>query len=106
MAKTVLIGYEIKTGRFPNEKTGELIPYNNRVLRFITDSGTSLDNIGFSQFEVKLKMEEVARCFGIGLNDQYVNETLSKNLHKEFEVLWAPKNGSMTCVGFRLLKSS
>lgn len=106
MSKTVLIGYEIKTGKFPNEKTGELIPYNNRVLRFITDSGVTSENIGFSQFEVKLKMEDVARSFGIGINDQFVNETLSKNLHKEFEIHWAPKNGSMTCVGFRLLPKS
>lgn len=106
MSKTVLIGFEIRSGSFPNEKTGELVPFNNRVLRFITDSGVTSENIGFSQFEVKLKMEDVAKCFGIGKNDQYVNETLAKNLHKEFEVLWAPKNGSMTCVGFRLLPKS
>jgi predicted metal-dependent TIM-barrel fold hydrolase len=106
MSKTVLIGFEIKNGKFTNEKTGELVEYNNRVLRFITDSGQTSDNIGFAQFEVKLKMEDVARSFGIGLNDQYVNETLSKNLHKEFEVLWAPKNGTMTAVGFRLVKAS
>lgn len=106
MAQTVLIGYEIKTGKFPNEKTGELINYNNRILRFITDTGATSDNIGFSPFEVKLKMEDIAKSLGIGQNDNYVNDTLNKYLNKEFDVIYAPRNGSMVCVGIRPKKSS
>lgn len=106
MAQTILIGYEIKIGKFPNEKTGQLVEYNNRILRFISDSGATPENVGYSPFEVKLKMTELAKSLGIGANDNFVNDTLTKNLNKEFEVSFAPKNGAMVCVGARPKKSS
>ena len=106
MSKAILIGYEIKSGTFPNEKTGELISYNNRVLRFITNDGETKDNIGYAPFEVKFKMADLAKSLGVGEGDGFVNDCLSTNLHKEFEIHWRPVNGSMTCVGVSLVKRS
>lgn len=102
MPQTILIGYEIKIGTFPNEKTGEMIPYNNRILRFITDVGATSENVGYSPFKVKLKMQEIAKCLNLAANDSLVNDTLNKNLNKEFDVLWSPRDDSMVCVGVRL----
>lgn len=104
--KTILIGYEIKIGTFPSEKTGEVIAYDNRVLRFITDSGAKEDNVGFSQFLVKMKLEDLARSLGVPADDNSVNNFLKSNLHHEFELAWAPSNDVMKCVGVRLKKSS
>ena len=106
MSKTILIGYEIKTGTFTSDKSGEVIPYNNRFLRFITDSGSKEDNVGFSQFIVKTKLADLAGYLGIAANDNLVNDVLKNNLHREFELAWAPINDTMQCVGLRPKKSS
>lgn len=106
MAQTILIGYEIRTGSFTNEKTGELVEYNNRKLRFITDSGATKDNIGFEAFTVQFKMKDLAACFRVGESDKLVDDVLNQSLHKEYELSYAPKNGEMTCVAARPKKSS
>ena len=106
MSQTILIGYEIKSGSFPNEKTGELIPYNNRELRFITDAGATKDNIGFASFKEKFKMKDLAACFGVAENDKFVNDVLNQSLHKEFELSYAPRNDGMVCVAARPKKCS
>ena len=106
MSKTILIGYEIKIGTFTSDKTGEVLAYDNRVLRFVTDSGAKEDNVGFSQFKVKLKLADLAKYLGVAANDNLVNDVLKNNLHHEFELAWAPINDSMECVGLRPKKSS
>ena len=45
--KTLFIGYTRKVGSFTNEKTGELVEYSNRDLRFITDANPNTDVRGF-----------------------------------------------------------
>ena len=45
-----LIGYERKSGSMPNEKTGELIEWDNYVLHYVTDerpevTGLFADNV-------------------------------------------------------------
>ena len=35
---TILIGFTRKVGTFTSDKTGEVVAYSNRDLRFITDS--------------------------------------------------------------------
>ena len=96
--KTLLIGYEIKKGEFTSEKTGELITYNNRVLRFITDSGSTKDNVGYAAFSEKFKMSELAQCFCVPENDSTVDSVLQNGLQHEWELAYRPVGDKMACV--------
>lgn len=98
---TYLIGFEIKQGEFPNEKTGEIVPYNNRILKCVTDDGQNGTNFGFSGFEVKLKMSDVAFSLGVPERDESVDTALKNINKKEIEIKSAPKNGTLAVVGFR-----
>lgn len=98
---TYLVGVEPKKGEFANDKTGELISYNNRLLNCVTDDGQNADNFGFSVFQVKLKMAEVAFSLGVPERDDSVDSALKNLCKKEIEFINAPKNGTLTVVGFR-----
>lgn len=101
---TKLIGFEIKKGTFTNEKTGELVPYSNRALRFVTDDGADNKvNFGFSCYEEpKVKMSVIASALGISETDEAVDMALRNMLNKEVIVLRMPKNNELVCVGVRL----
>lgn len=104
---TYLVGFERKKGEFPNEKTGEIINYDNRLLKCITDDGANKDNFGFSGFEVKMKMVDVANSLGVSENGDSVDTSLKNLFRKEIEFIYAPRNNAMTVVGFRpVLKKS
>lgn len=98
---TYLVGYETKKGSFANDKTGELIAYNNRLLNFVTDDGQTAGNFGFSGFQVKFKLAEVADSLGVPERDESVDTALKSVCKKEIELINAPKNGTLTVVGFR-----
>ena len=98
---TYLIGYEIKKGSFANSQTGDIIDYNNRLLKCKTNDGNDSNNFGYSGFEIKMKMSEVADSLGVADNDMAVNSALSKFLDKEIEFRYAPKNNVMAVAGFR-----
>lgn len=100
--KTVLIGYKISEGSMT--KNGEQINYNSRTVRFITDMGATDDNIGFSPFEEKFKLEDLARVLGVNPNSQQVNEALNMIINKPVVCSFAPFNGVLKCVGFKLEK--
>jgi len=96
-----LVGVEPKKGEFPNEKTGEIISYNNRLLNCVTDDGQKADDFGYSCFQVKLKLSEVAFSLGVPEKDEAVNSALKSLCKKEIEFINAPKNGTLAIVGLR-----
>lgn len=98
---TYLVGCEPKKGEFPNEKTGEIISYNNRLLNCVTDDGQKPEDFGYSCFQVKLKMAEVAYSLGVPETDDAVNSALKNLCKKEIEFINAPKNGVLAIVGLR-----
>lgn len=104
---TYLVGFERKKGEFVNDKTGELVNYDNRVLKFITDDGNNENNFGFSGFKVKMKMVDVARSLGVSENGNAVDTSLKNLFNNEIVLIYAPVNDEMTIVGFRpILKKS
>ena len=98
---TYLVGFEKKSGEFANEKTGELISYDNRLLNCITDDGQNDKSYGFSCFQVKLKMSEIACSLGVPERDDSVDTALKTMCKKEIEFINAPKNGTLAIVGVR-----
>lgn len=101
---TIFIGYEIRKGEFPNSKTGEVIPYDNRILRAITDDGADATNFGFSGFEEKIKTSELALWLGVSEKGDFVNERLKQLINKPVEFKRAPRNGEFVVVGFKPAK--
>lgn len=101
---TILIGYEVRKGEFTNPKTGELIPYNNRILRAITNDGEDNNNVGYSAFEEKIKLSDLASWLGISENDASVDNLLKQTINKPVEFKRAPRNGEFAVVGFKILK--
>ena len=55
---TILIGFTRKVGTFTSDKTGEVVAYSNRDLRFITDSNP--DSKHSSDIEVFSPLIQVA----------------------------------------------
>ena len=99
--KTMLIGFTRKVGEFTNEKTGELIQYSNRDLRFITDAGTSKNNVGFTQFTAdKMKLSQLADILKVAENDDAVDKVLSSLISKEVNVQFAPVGDQMKLIWF------
>ena len=101
---TILIGYEVRKGEFPSPKTGELIPYNNRMLKAITNDGEDNNNIGYSAFEEKIKLSDLASWLGVREDDTSVDNLLKQAINKPVEFKRAPRNGEFTVVGFKILK--
>lgn len=98
---TYLVGFERRKGEFANEKTGELIGYDNRMLRFITDDGHNKDNFGFAGFELKMKMSDIAESLGVPATGEAVDTSLKNLFRKEVDIIYAPRNNVMTVVGIR-----
>lgn len=97
---TYLVGYEVKKGQFPNDNGG-FVDYNNRLLNCVTDDGHSATSTGFSGFQVKLKMSEVAYSLGVPERDESVDSALEKTFRKKIDFIYAPKNGKLEIVGFK-----
>ena len=99
MSKTILSGFEIGTGKFTKQSTGELVPYNNRVLYFITDSGQSAERVGFFPFKEKLQATALVRM--LGLRDvAQVNDVLNTLINKPVRVEYCPgKDNTMVVCG-------
>ena len=106
MAQTILIGFEIKSGTFTSKDTGEVIPYSNRLLKCITDTGADVNHVGFDFFEEKIKLADLARYLGVKEDDLSVDEKLYNLIHKAVEFSYAPRNGTLAVVGFKPVKSS
>lgn len=99
--KTIFIGYTRKVGSFTNEKTGELINYSNRDLRFITEGGANNDVVGFSQFVApKMKREQLSQILKVQDNDNAVDSALNALLNREVNTQFAPVGDTMSLVWF------
>ena len=101
--KTKLIGYKISIGTIKS-KEGQDVPYNSRTIRFITDMGETTEDIGYSPFEAKFKMNDLAKVLGVNPNDTDVNAALNVCIFKDVECAYAPVYGELKCVGFKLVK--
>lgn len=99
--KTIFIGFTRRVGTFTSEKTGEVISYSNRDLRFITDSGATSDNIGFSQFTAeKMKLSQLAQILKVNEDDKAVDTALNDLLSKNVNLQFAPVGDQMKLVWF------
>lgn len=97
---TYLVGFETKKGQFTNDNGG-VVDYNNRLLNCVIDDAQSANTFGFSCFQVKLKISDVAVSLGVPERDDSVDSALKNIFKKEIEFINAPKNGTLTVVGFR-----
>lgn len=100
--KTILIGFKISVGEM--DKNGEKVSYNSRTVRFITDMGSNDDDLGFSPFEAKFKLADIAKVLGVNPNNNDVNEALKTCINKAVICQYAPVYGELKCVGFTLEK--
>lgn len=99
--KTILIGFTRRIGSFTSDKTGELIEYSHRDLRFITDSGANSDNIGFAQFTAeKMKLGQLASILKVKEDDVSVDNALNALLSKNVNLQFAPVGDQMKLVWF------
>ena len=99
--KTLFIGYTRKVGSFTNEKTGELVEYSNRDLRFITDANPNTDVRGFSQFvEPKMKLAQLAQILKVPETDEAVDKALTALLNREVNLNYAPLGDKLSVVWF------
>lgn len=105
MSQTILIGFEIKVGSFPNKDTCELVEYSNRIIRCITDVGSDETHVGFAPFEEKIKRTDLARYLNITDNDTNVDNVLKTLINKPVEFQYAPRNGVLAVVGFKPVNS-
>jgi hypothetical protein len=94
----VLIGYTINAGSMT--KDGQNITWDNRIIRFITDSGSSDFDIGFSPFQQKFKVDELTKFLHVQPN--LVNDTLNHLLNKKVDVVFGPVDGVLQVKSFRL----
>lgn len=97
---TYLVGFEVKKGQFTNDNGG-VVDYNNRSLNCVTDDGQNANNFGFSCFQIKLKISEIALSLGVPERDDAVDTALKNIFKKEIEFINAPKNGTLSVVGLR-----
>ena len=100
--KTKLIGYKISIGSM--KKEGQEVPYNSRTIRFITDMGETDEDRGYSPFEAKFKLQDLAKILGVNPMDKDVNDALHICIGKDVVCNFAPVFGELKCVGFRLEK--
>lgn len=103
--KTLLIGFTISSGVFTPEGSTEEKPYNNRVLRFVTDSNENETSRGYDFFSVKLKAETLCKNLNLA-DDKALNTFLESTLNEEYTLDYAPQNGKMVCVGVSPKKRS
>lgn len=100
--KTKLIGYKISIGTM--KKDGEDVPYNSRTITFISDMGENETYRGFSPFDAKFKLNDLAKILGVNPNDNDVNTALNMCITKDVVCVYAPVYGKLEVVGFKLEK--
>lgn len=74
---TKFIGFKHKKGSFTNEKTGELVQYDNYSLYFIT--GNVPDIVGYYPSKYVVKGDVI--CQVLGFDGKYTDEVISEHLH-------------------------
>ena len=76
----ILTGYEVSAGTVINEKTGEAIPYDNRILYCVSDD-VAQEFHGFIPFQQKVKTADLVDWLSIpgGINQNGVVNPLAVN---------------------------
>lgn len=76
----ILTGYEVSAGTVINEKTGEAIPYDNRILYCVSDD-VAQEFHGFIPFQQKVKTADLADWLNIpgGVNQNGIVNPLAVN---------------------------
>lgn len=94
------IGYGVSKGTMTGDN-GD-INYNNRLIKCITDEvGAGVTGMDFC--EQKMKMSDLAKCFGCPETDENVNVYLDSILDQCIEFSFAPVKGKLAVTGFRLV---
>ncbi len=70
-----VIGYEKKKGTFINEKTGDLIDYDNINLHTITDEYKNI--VGFSSSVLKIKSKDFEGITGFKSPDELLDKEVT-----------------------------
>lgn len=101
--KTKLIGYKISVGEMPDKNDPKkMVPYNSRTITFISDMGENETYKGFSPFDAKFKLNDLAKILGVNPNDRDVNDALNNCITKDVLCVYAPVYGKLEVVGFKL----
>ena len=90
--KTVLIGFVINIGTFKDDN-GKDVPYSNRIITFISNTGENKTRKGFFPFEQKFKLAELADILGVQPDDRIINEALMTMVNKAIKVDFAAVGG-------------
>ena len=72
-----VIGYEVKKGTFTNDKTGELIDYDNINLHTITDQHTNV--VGCSSSVLKIKSKDFEQITGHKTPNDLIDREVTLN---------------------------
>lgn len=80
---TKFIGFKRKNGSFTNEKTGEVVQFDNYDLFFIT--GSVPDIVGYYPSEYRIKGNVIRQVLGLNVNagDSDVLSLLHDTINKE-----------------------
>ena len=107
----IITGFEISDGTIVSDKTGEVIPYSNRILYCVSDDAPEGFH-GFIPFKQKVKTSELATWFNISdalnngkLNVNVVDSFLDSILQREIKIKRGPnRNGDHVVTGISLAK--
>lgn len=108
----ILTGYEVSAGTVINEKTGEAIPYDNRILYCVSDD-VAQEFHGFIPFQQKVKTSDLADWLKIsgasthngGINPLVVNKYLDGILQQPIKFRRGPnRKGEFVLTGISLAK--
>lgn len=72
-----VIGYEVKKGTFTNDKTGEVIDYDNINLYTITDQHTNV--VGCSSSVLKIKSKDFEKITGHKTPENLIEKEVTLN---------------------------
>lgn len=89
-----VIGYEIKKGTFTNDKTGELIDYDNINLHTITDQHTNV--VGCSSSILKIKSKDFKQITG--------HESPNDLIEKEVTLNYIPVGNNVVLSSISIIK--
>lgn len=108
----ILTGYEVSAGTVVNEKTGEVIPYDNRILYCVSDD-VAQEFHGFIPFQQKVKTADLADWLNIPgsttpsgvVNPLVVNKFLDGILQQPIKFRRGPnRKGEFVLTGISLAK--
>lgn len=110
----ILTGYEVSAGTITNKETGEVIPYNNRILYCVSDD-VSNEFHGFIPFQQKVKTADIAAWLNIpgaitatgNINVTVVDKYLDSVLQKEIRFRRGPnRKGEHVVTGLSVVNKT